>query len=133
MSTTEKRTALESVANGAAVSSAGNAKYRVRAKTIHVRFCSENDSAPTKYKFNINPNTLSADYELWICGSANLYYLVPISVIRDIYDNPNTYVDRHHPKIKVVSIDISAHSITYASGGQSQSLRPFLKATIADA
>jgi len=133
MSTLEKRMALSSVANDATISPAGNAKYRIGAKIIHVRFCSENSGAPTKYKFNINPNTLSADYELWVCGSASLYYLVPISVIRSIYENPHAYVDRHHPNIRVVSINASAHSVTYAAGGQSKNLRSFLKAKIANA
>ena len=30
-----------------------------------------------KFKFGINPNTFSADSELWICGKA-AYYLMPI-------------------------------------------------------
>jgi len=86
--------------------------------------------APDKYKFNINPNTLSADYELWVCGSADIYYLMPISVMREIYENPNTYTDNTHPEIRVVSVDAYSHFATFASGGTGTSLKPYLKATL---
>ena len=86
--------------------------------------------APEKYKFNINPNTLSADYELWVCGSASVYYLIPISLMQCIYQNPNTYVDRMHPKIRMVSVDIDSHVVTYASGGVKSSLRGYLRAIL---
>ncbi len=130
MSTTEKNAALAKVANGASVTSAGNAKVRIGKSVVHVRFCSRNLSAPDKFKFNINPNTLSADYELWVCGSAALYYLMPIAFVRGIYDNPDTYIDRMHPEIRVVSVDANAHTVTYAAGGVSSSLRAYLCATL---
>lgn len=79
MSTIEENAALAKIANGATVASAGNAKARIGKSVVHVRYCSRNLSAPDKFKFNINPNTLSADYELWVCGSAALYYLMPIA------------------------------------------------------
>tara|TARA_R110000850_G_C9978433_1_gene465724 strand:+ start:1738 stop:2130 length:393 start_codon:yes stop_codon:yes gene_type:complete len=125
VSDTEKLSALSAVANGASVSPIGKAKYRVGNDTVHVRFCSSSAAASDKYKFNINPNTLSADYELWVCGSATTYYLVPVSVMRDIYDNPNTYEDRHHPGIKVVSVDAASHTVTYATGGVHLSLSSY--------
>jgi len=130
MSTIEKNAALAKIANGTAVASAGNAKARIGKSVVHVRYCSRNLSAPDKFKFNINPNTLSADYELWVCGSAALYYLMPIAFMRGIYDNPNTYIDRMHPEIRVVSVDANAHTVTYASGGVSSSLRGYLCATL---
>ena len=130
MSVAEKRAALAIAANGAPVVSKGKAKYRVGSALVHVRFCSENVEAPAKFKFNINPNTLTAEYELWVCGSAAYYYLVPISFIRDIYDDPNTYEDRHHPGIKVVSVDADSHRVTYASGGVCAGLRSFFRATL---
>lgn len=130
MSTIEKNAALAKIANGATVASAGNAKVCIGKSVVHVRYCSRNLSASDKFKFNINPNTLSADYELWVCGSAALYYLMPIAFMRGIYDNPNTYIDRMHPEIRVVSVDANAHTVTYASGGVSSSLRGYLCATL---
>lgn len=130
MSTTEKNAALAKVANGAAITSAGNAKVRIGKLVVHVRYCSRNLNAPGKFKFNINPNTLSADHELWVCGSAVHYYLMPIAFMRGIYDNPDTYIDRMHPEIRVVSVDANTHTVTYASGGVSSSLQGYLCATL---
>ena len=130
MSTAQKQAALKAIANAAPISAAGNAKFRVGKNAVYVRFCSENENSPDKFKFNINHNTLSAEYELWICGSAETYYLMPMSFIRRIYDNPSTYEDRHHPGIKVVSVDVAAHSVQYAKGGVSASLRPYHRARL---
>lgn len=130
MNTTVKNAALAKVANGATVASVGNAKVRIEKSVVHVRYCSRNPSVPGKFKFNINPNTLSADYELWVCGNVALYYLIPIAFMRDIYGNPDTYIDRMHPEIRVVSVDANAHRVTYASGGVSSSLRGYLCATL---
>lgn len=130
MSDAEKNAALAKVAKGATVAPAGNAKVRIGKLVVHVHYCSPNANAPGKFKFNINPNTLSADYELWVCGSATVYYLMPISLMQGIYDNPDTYVDRRHPEIRVVSIDTHSHTVTYASGGVKSSLRGYLGATL---
>lgn len=130
MNVPEKTAALTRVANGATVASTGNAKVRIGDSVVHVRFCSRNLNAPEKFKFNINPNTLSTDYELWVCGSAAVYYLMPIAFIRGIYDNPDTYIDRMHPEIRVVSVDAIAHKVTYATGGVNSSLRGYFRVTL---
>ena len=59
---------LQRIAGNTAPAVVGTAKFRIGRWVVHTRYCSENVSAPEKYKFNINPNTLSADFELWICG-----------------------------------------------------------------
>lgn len=106
--------------------SVGRAKIRVGNNIIHVRYKSKNLRTPAKYIFNINPNTLSADYELWICSKPDTYYLIPISVIKKIYSDPNSYKDYHHPEIRIVTIDSNNHYVTYARPGKSLSLIPFL-------
>jgi hypothetical protein len=130
MSAVEKKVALSKISNGAAIVSVGNAKVRIKNLVVHVRFCSRNLSAPGKFKFNINPNTLSADFELWICGSAVIYYLMPLEFMQGIYNNPDTYIDRMHPEIRVVSVDANVHTATYASGGVNTSLRDYLCASL---
>lgn len=130
MSVEEKKAALSKIANGATIVSAGNAKVRIGNLIIHVRYCSRNLNAPSKFKFNINPNTLSADYELWVCGSAIIFYLMPVAFMQSIYNNPDAYIDRMHPEIRVVSVDTNAHTVTYASGGVNNSLRSYLCASL---
>jgi hypothetical protein len=52
----------------------GRAKIRIGPHVVHVRFCSTNRNSPHLFKFNINPNTLTADYELWICGDKEYFF-----------------------------------------------------------
>jgi len=130
MSADVKRSVLATIAGGATLSAAGRSKKRIGNNVVHVRFCSVDSGAPGKFKFNINPNTLSADFELWICGEASDYYLIPISFIHNIYDNPSTYQDKRHEEIRVVSVDTHGHSVMFAAGGVCASIRPFLRATL---
>ena len=130
MSESEKLAALSAASSGAVVKALGRSKYLIGTNTVHVRFCSSNGSAPSKFKFNINPNTLSADFELWVCGSAGHYYLSPVAAMRAIYEDPQTYVDRMHPEIRVVSVDASTHKVMYASGGTSTNFKRCFKAKL---
>ena len=59
MSNAEKNAALAKVGKGATFAPAGNAKVRIGKSVVHVRYCSPNANAPGKFKFNINPNTLT--------------------------------------------------------------------------
>lgn len=108
----------------------GRTKYLIAHDVIHVRFCSADSFGSSRYKFNINPNTLSADYEVWICNNADTYYLVPMRLMRHIYDDPKTYVDRRHPEIRVVSVNASTNIVTYATGGKIIDLTPYLRRTL---
>ena len=125
MSDSEKMKVLKHLAGGGLVTPVGKTKYRVKGSIVHVRFCSANLKAPAKFKFNINPNTLSADYELWVCGSSDCFYLMPIVFLRTIYDNRNTYIDRHHEEIRVVSVDTATDTVTYATEGRYESIREY--------
>ena len=126
----EKTLAITKVARDRPVVPEGRAKWRIGGAVVHVRYCSPNPAVANRYKFNINPNTLSADYELWVCGSADTRYLMPISFLQGIYDRPDTYVDRTHPEIRVVSVDVDVHTVTFAAGGQGASLRPYHHAVL---
>jgi hypothetical protein len=125
MSDSEKMKVLKHLAAGGLVTPVGKTKYRIKGSIVHVRFCSANLKTPAKFKFNINPNTLSADYELWVCESSDCYYLMPIAFLRPMYDNRNAYMDRHHEEIRVVSVDTATDTVTYATGGQYESIREY--------
>lgn len=120
-----KHEVLSRVSAGERCFSAGKAKFKVGRSVLHVRFCSHDKRKSARYKFNINPNSLNSNYELWICGDADHYYLVPNTLIREMYDDPSAYPDRHHGDIRVVSVDTSAHSVTYAARGKSADLSGF--------
>ena len=108
----------------------GRAKFKAKGKVIHMRYCSPNGAGNPKYKFNINPNTLSADYEVWICGDVRQYYLIPKDVIERMYSDSEAYVDRLHPEIRVVSVDANTDTATYARGGKSVDLKSYLGGTL---
>ena len=115
-----KRTVLAQIAGQSGIRPSGRATFIIQGKKVHVRYCS-----PPTYKFNINPNTLRADYEVWICGSENYYYLIPIEVIRRMYSDPQVYVDSWHPKIRVVSVKSKADEAMFAAGGRTVDLTPY--------
>lgn len=129
MSETVKATVLNAIAAGQPVRPIGHAKFRVGEAVVHVRFCSINSAARSKFKFNLNPNTLSADHEVWICGDAGTFYFLPHDAIVEMYEHPAAYVDRRHPKITVVSVDVVDNTATFATGGQKLDLRAFLNRT----
>ncbi len=125
-----KQATLQQIAGNSPIVPAGNAKVRISSWLIHFRYCSENPSAPGKYKFNINPNTLSADFELWICGVPQHFYLMPVSIIREFYRHPEAYVDSYHPNIHIVGLDAEQHRVTYARGGISENLSQYFRALL---
>ena len=131
MKEAEKAAAPATVAGGAAVMLVGRAKFQIGASLVHVRYCSGDKSKPGQFKFNINPNTLSADHELWVCANASVYYLMPVLLMRRIYNDPNAYIDRMHQEIRIVSVNAETHTVTCASGATVKSLRCYLCAALA--
>jgi hypothetical protein len=105
----------------------GREMYRLQGVVIHARFCA---SGAGNYKFNINHNTLHADYEVWICGSKDHWYLIPIDSIRNMYNHPAAYPDNHHPGIRVVSVDATTHLAGYASPSIKLDLTPYFQASL---
>jgi hypothetical protein len=125
-----KHVVLDLISGGEVWSFSRRAEYRFGPYVIHVRFCSAERVGSPRYKFNINPNTLSADYEVWICGDANTYYLIPVQLMRRIYVDPGAYVDYRHPDIRVVSVNVSTHTVTYAKGGRKMDIALYLRRTL---
>jgi hypothetical protein len=121
---------LRRVSSGQRWFPVGMAKFKVGNRLIHVRYCSADKSNSVRYKFNINPNSLVSDYELWICGDVDHYYLIPNPLIRDIYADPSAYPDKRHSEIRVVSVNAGSHIATYATGGKFVDLSTFLCAKV---
>lgn len=88
-------------------------KVRVGRTIIHVRCTTRGKGGGRTWSFNINPNTLTAHYELWICGKPDKYYLIPIEVMKAIYDDPASWPDKMHPEIRVADIDTRTHECFY--------------------
>ena len=115
------------IAQGETVTRCGREIYRMGEMKVHARYCAPGSE---HYKFNLNPNTLRADFELWICGSAEHWYLIPIDVIRQMYDHPAAYPDNLHADIRVVTVDAQSHRVVYAAPSILLDLVPYFQATI---
>jgi hypothetical protein len=122
-----KCAALDRITNRGQWFARGKATYRVGLQVVHVRFCSTDRVRSSHYKSNVNPATLRSHHEVWICGDADTYYLLPLSVVQKIYDDPRTYIDRRHPKIRVLSVDTERHEAVYGAGGLRLDLKPFFQ------
>jgi hypothetical protein len=121
-----KEAVFHGIAPGETVRSSGREMYRIRGSDVHARYCAPSPG----YKFNLNRNTLRADYELWICGSAAHWYLIPVGVIRQMYGHPAAYPDRHHAKIRVVTVNINSHRVGYAAPSITLDLEPYFCAPL---
>ena len=108
-----RREVLESIAPGSTPLPIRRrrASYRVRGVSLHTRYCR---GGKTGFWFNSNPNSLRADFELWICGNSRHWYLIPGEVLRHMYDAPDAYPDHHHAEICVVAVDVGSHIASYA-------------------
>jgi hypothetical protein len=121
-----KSVVLNQVANGQIWRTApGPSNYSISGKIIHVRFCSSDRLRCSHYKFNINPNTLMADYEVWICSKIDSYYLMPTDLMPRIHSDPESYIDSRHPEIRVVSVSVATHTVNYGRGGKKLDLTPY--------
>jgi len=122
-----KQAVFDRISPGESATRIGDEIYRIHGFKIHARYCAPGSG---HYKFNINPNTLRADFELWICGSANHWYLIPMNEIRQMYKHPAAYPDKHHADIRVVTVDSQSHQVGYAAPSIAEALTSFFRATL---
>lgn len=128
-----KTQVLDRIANGRSWYEAkglGPAKYHIGDKIVHLRYRAAPKADHVTYAYNINPNTLSADFEIWICGNTNTYYFIPIQIIKEIYNDPGAYVDQRHPKLRVVDINTKNHKASYSRLGNTKVLSSYFQSVM---
>jgi hypothetical protein len=108
----------------------GREKWLVGEDIVHVRYRSGPVKSGATYAYNINPNTLTADYEVWICGSPECYYLIPMRVIRTIYNHPEAYVDWTYPERRVADINVNNDQCRFAREGKTMDFSSYYCATL---
>ena len=116
---------LKKIAGTAEIKNIGKNKVEIDGYTIHYRLKNHDKSFSSKYPFNINLNSINADFELWICGSDTSYYLVPIEKIESMYWHPMAYVDKHHPNIRALTVNNWNDEVIYASPSVKFDLKPY--------
>jgi hypothetical protein len=125
MSDLTKITVVNNLACGSRWAHHGRSTFQFTHGVVHARF---KTSSP--YSFNLNPASLRADYELWVCGTTESYYLIPVNVVRAMYYHPDAYVDTHHPNIRVVSVDDDTHRAMFARGRTAIDIARYFLATL---
>lgn len=123
---------IQRIANGKPWKKAvgdGQVKWLIGNKIVHVKY-RKLVSRGVNYAYNIGSNTLASDFEVWICGSADYYYLIPIRVIEAIYNHPCAYVDSHHPKLRVPYINVDNDQCRYAPDEQTIDFSSYFCATM---
>ena len=108
----------------------GQSKWSIAGKIVHMRFCSQPEADGVTFGYNINPNTLSSDYEVWICGRAEVYYLIPIAVVRTIYSDAGAYVDSWHPEMRVAHVHTRTHHATFSNRGSGLDFTAYFRASL---
>jgi len=117
MNEQKKRSVLNHISGGLDWKEAqryGKSKWEVSGNVIHMRFCSNSNKDGCTYVYNINPNTLNAHFEVWICGNSSRYYFIPIPIIKQIYTDPEGFVDKQHQNMRVVHINTSTHKVNFS-------------------
>lgn len=129
-----KETVLNKIADGQQISRLPKSKAKIGDKIFHYRLKSFAANGSDKFPFNINPNTLTADFEVWICGSENTFYTVPIKTIKEIYNDPDTYTNSNENQgnIKTLTFDSYYNIAKYGRNRKQISLKDFENQTISD-
>lgn len=115
-----KESVLRRIAGDKPYSHVSGVTWRVGDSKVHVRYATGSGG---RYRFNLNPSTMRADFEVWICRKPERYYLIPHSLIGEMHQHPRAYEDRQHPGLTVVSVDVNKHQAQYARGEAKRDLR----------
>lgn len=122
---------VRKVADGSPVVEIGRSKYRVGdGATIHVRLHRPIASSSRNFWFDLNPSSLSVDYDIWICGNASMFYVVPQDVIARLYDDPEHYRNKRHPQIHPVHVYVETHEVRFARLGKREQIAKFFNGTV---
>lgn len=112
----EKRNALRKIAGDRPIARMPRATVMIGRQTVHAQFSAAPKTAPDTWSFHVNKNILLADFDVWVCGTGESYYLVPKDASREIYNAADGWSDSAHPDVKLVEIDRQSHICVYRAG-----------------
>ncbi|MGA2334668.1 MAG: hypothetical protein ABSG08_04775 [Terriglobales bacterium] len=123
-----KERTLDLIAHGRKRILVGRSLWKVDGVVVHVR-CVTQRQGNKRFRFNLNKNSLGADYELWICGTSG-HYLIPKSVIKTMHEHPFAYPDHTHQGLTVLQVNLKDHLAMYARPGIKQNLQRYFDALL---
>ncbi len=123
---------LENISEGSPIIHLKKNLAKVNGKIIHYRYKSKASDMSRRFPFNINPTTLSADFEIWICGNQDLYFIIPIKEIKKIYDDPDTYTNstKNQSLIKTLTVDTLKNVAKYGRNSKALDVSSFKNKTL---
>jgi hypothetical protein len=104
--------------------------YELDGYSVHARYCATTPGRKSHFSFNINQTSLAADYELWLCGDTDVWYLLPAEDLRRIYEDPDAYVAADNPTHRVVEVLLDRDELGYAKGGRKADISEFRSARL---
>lgn len=122
---TPEQIIFQKLADGKTIIDIGNHKVKIGDKVVYWRRKGFPQSGSPKFPYNINPNSLSADFALYICGDEQNYFLLPIAFIKMMNSHPNAYPDNRNPGYTIITIDIRDLDVLYARPSIRLDLRPY--------
>lgn len=128
MSTMDKarEIVLNEISNGD-YTKIGQVTYRINEKLVHIK---GNSRRSNKYPFNINPAVLRADFEVYICGDENTFYVIPVHIIRMMYCDPDAMPDNYHSGYTIIDVHTDTNKIVFGTGGKGIDVTQYRSKTI---
>ena len=117
---------LEKIAGGRSYTKSGQVTYKIDGKHYHIKV---KTGQLTKYPFNINPTVLAADFEVYVCGTDLLYYLLPVDLIKEMHSDPSAMPDYRNPVYTVIEVCPGEDEIKYGTGGKSLKIAKYRNLT----
>lgn len=107
----------------------GRVTYLIAEKRFHIKV---KTGELEKYPFNINDAVLSADYEVVICGKDVCYYVLPISLVRQMHTDPLAMYDRRNEDKGYTIYDVypQQNRIVFGTGGKSIDIAKYRNLTL---
>jgi hypothetical protein len=118
---------LAKIATGNNPRKIGGVSYDIAGKTFHIKVVT---GKKKKYPFNINDTVLKADYEVYVCGTSDLFFVVPISIVKMMHEDPNSMPDYTYPGYTVVDVHPMENKIIYGTKGKAIDIGMYRNATL---
>ena len=123
-----KEQVVEVIARGDEFRQIGATTWLAREKKLHVLY-STGSSVNTKiYSFRVSPNALGADYVVFICGSAQIYYILSTSTIEKMFYHTDAIREFTYPEMRTIKIRPEDSLIVYTTDGKALNIRSVFRA-----
>lgn len=113
---------LQRIAAGKAYKKIGKVTYNIDGKLYHVKV---KRGQLNKYPFNINNAVLAADFEVYVCATEELYYVIPVELVNKMHSDPSAMPDHRYPGLTILDVYPGEEKIRFGTGGKSLSIGKF--------